>query len=242
MILRNNAKWMLMASPLLLGCISNAMADSLAGPSGELTVTGTYLPPPCDVTLANNGTIDFGRIPASSLNSTAYTKLPIKTLTNAVTISCPSMTSVGITSQDNRVASVIIDQTMPMPNTMPYGNGYGLDYFGLGVDSASNKIGIYMSQFQNLKADGVSGYFGGSFPSTPFSSTAPQGLSPAQGLGNTPYGGFIYNFYDSTGTILSAKLYTMDYTVSPVIAPTSSLNISRDVVLDGSITVSFYYL
>lgn len=239
MISRNKAKWTLLALPLLAGSISSAMADSLAGPSGELIVTGVYQPQACYVTLANNGTIDYGRMHASAFSATDYTLLPVKTLTNAITLNCPALTSVAITTQDNRAATIT---SGPMYNPLPITTkSIYAPSLGLGVDSAANKIGSYIGQLQNLKADGIDGSFFED-AGAPFRAVDSRILQPTQFMGKGFTSGFVFNLYDSSGHILSAKLYTMDYSVSPQIAPTSDLNLSRDVVLDGSITVSFYYL
>jgi len=112
---------------------------------------------------------------------------------------------------------------------------------GLGVDSAANKIGNYISQLQNVKGDGIDAYFP-ALAGTAFRIADPQTLRPTLYIGAGAISGFVYNIYNSSGQIISAKVYTMDYSVSPQIVPTSDLNLSRDVVLDGSITVSFYYL
>lgn len=239
MVSRNKAKWTLLALPLLAGSISSAMADSLAGPSGELIVTGVYQPQACYVSLANNGTIDYGRMHASGFNATAYTLLPVKTLTNAITVDCPATTSVAITTHDNRAATMAYGpEYNPLPITTKSMYAPSL---GLGVDSAANKIGSYIGQLQNLKADGIDGYFT-EFGGAPFRSVDSGTLLPTLSIGWSFASGFVSNLYDSSGHILSAKLYTMNYSVSPEIVSTSSLNLSRDVVLDGSITVSFYYL
>lgn len=241
MISRNKAKWTLLALPLLAGSISSAMADSLAGPSGELIVTGVYRPQACYVSLANNGTIDYGRMHASAFSATDYTLLPVKTLTNAITLNCPALTSVAITTQDNRDAT-IMNNGVAAYNPLPISNSTFGTYLGIGVDSAANKIGSYIGQLQNLKADGNSGYFA-VLAGAPFVSEDPRATKSTFNVGypaSNP--AFVFNTYDNLGHILSAKLYTMDYSVSPKIAPTSGLNLSRDVVLDGSITVSFYYL
>lgn len=239
MISRNKAKWTLLALPLLAGSISSAMADSLAGPSGELIVTGDYQPEACYVSLSNNGTIDYGRMHASTFSATDYTLLPVKTLTNAITLNCPSTTSVAITTQDNRAATMAYGpEYNPLPITT---RSMYAPSLGLGVDSAANKIGSYIGQLQNLKADGIDGYFT-EMAGAPFRTIDSRLLQPTLFMGWGFTSGFVFNLYDSSGNILSAKLYTMDYSVSPEIVPTSDLNLSRDVVLDGSITVSFYYL
>lgn len=245
MISRNKAKWTLLALPLLAGSISSAMADSLAEPSGELIVTGVYQPQACYVSLANNGTIDYGRMHASAFNTDTlgtFTSLPVKTLTNAITLNCPAKTSVAITTQDNRAATVTYGGNDDLNNPLPFrtDSAYA-PALGLGVDSAANKIGNYISQLQNVKGDGIDASFT-NVAGAPFRTTDPRALYPTLFVGMPATSGFVFNIYDNSGQLLSAKVYTMDYSVSPQIAPTSRLNLSRDVVLDGSITVSFYYL
>lgn len=239
MVSRNKAKWTLLALPLLAGSISSAMADSLAGPSGELIVTGVYQPQACYVSLANIGTIDYGRMHASTFSATDYTLLPVKTLTNAITLNCPALTSVAITTKDNRAATMTWGpEYNPLPITT---RSMYAPSLGLGVDSAANKIGSYIGQLQNVKGDGIDAYFT-EMAGMPFKTVDSRILQPTLFMGWGFSSGFVFNLYDSSGNPLSAKLYTMDYSVSPEIVSTSELNLSRDVVLDGSITVSFYYL
>lgn len=240
MVSRNKAKWALLALPLLASSISSAMADTLAGPSGELIVTGVYQPEACYVSLANNGTIDYGRMHASAFSATEYTLLPVKTLTNAITLNCPSTTSVAITTEDNRAATATMGDVEYNPLPITTDSLYA-PILGLGVDSAANKIGSYISQLQNLKADGANGYFAAT-EGAAFNTSDSAHIKPTLFGGTSSIPGFVFNLYDNSGRVLSAKLYTMDYSVSPQIVPTANLNLSRDVVLDGSITVSFYYL
>ncbi|AIU73429.1 DUF1120 domain-containing protein [Hafnia alvei] len=233
----------LLALPLLAMSISSAIADPATGPSGKLTVTGEYTPPPCNVALAANGTIDYGHISTSSLHTTYSTNLPIKTLPNAITITCAAATNVAINWNDNRYDSLaidVLDSVGRYKQLEPNGvaSGFGLN-LGLGVDTSGHKIGNYVATLSGLKVDGVSQFFA-SEPSTPFQkgSASPTSVFEYMGAADT----YAYNFLDSNGDLVKGKVFTMDYNVLATVTQTNYLDLSKDVVLDGSSTISLYYL
>lgn len=228
----------MLAIPLIAGSISSAMAASTPGPSGELIVTGEYKPAACHATLSNQGALDYGRMPASSLNATTYTTLPIKTLADAITVTCESATSVGIDITDNRATSVVYtDIAKAMNRGLPSGMTNVNMVYGLGVDSASNKIGNYIAELNNARVDGVQAYFsenGFLFSPTSFANpAAPFGI-PSQNNG--------YVFVDKSHTTLIGKVFISDFSAHPEIAPTNNLSLSKEITLDGSATINLYYL
>lgn len=242
-------KPLLVVLPLLAVTIPAAMAEITAGPSGELTVKGQFIPGACLAVLANNGTIDYGHIQSSSLNNSTTTDLPVKVLPSAITITCPEATSVAYTTIDNRISSVIqpADITaryalMPMAAGMlaPTLDTLGV-FNGLGVDAANNPIGNYQARFINPKIDGKSGYI--SIPTGIFiEPTGDTGGYAAANIVPVTYEGMGFNFYSTPGKLAVAKVFVLDYQVQASIEPASNLDLSQTSTLDGSITVSLYYL
>lgn len=234
----------LLTLPALAMSVSSALADPAAGPTGKLTVTGEYTPPACSVTLAANGTIDYGHISTSSLNTTISTNLPIKKIANAITINCAADTSVAINWDDNRYASLAIqiqDIVGRYDQLEPSGTGTGKGFnLGLGYDASNQPLGNYVSSLSSLKVDGVPQFFA-SDASVPFqkSSATPTTVFEYMG-GRGPT--LAFNLLDTNGEPVKGKLFTMDYNVLATITQTNQLDLSKEVMLDGSSTISLYYL
>lgn len=234
----------LLALPALAMSVSSAFADPVSGPSGKLTVTGQYTPPPCNVTLAANGTIDYGHISSSSLSSLYETTLPIKTLANAITINCAAATSVAINWEDNRFSSLsgspidtvgLYNQLQPSGSTSVVGL-----YLGLGNDSGNHPIGSYVSTLSALKVDGSPQFFA-SDATVPFQKGSATPTDVFEYMGNRGPS-LAYNFLNTDGDPVKGKLFTMDYNVMATIVKSTLLDFSQQVTLDGSSTISLYYL
>lgn len=229
----------------------NAAQASTPGPSAELTVTGNYTPGACIITLANNGTIDYGRISQSSLNKDTLTQLPVKTLPAAITVSCQAETSIGIASvTDNRAGTAnpdtgsvswsgSSDKYLPLPVSIPakaVSNGT-YQSLGLGLDSKNNKIGSYTAQltgggkFQFGVSNSLIGY--GSAGGYDGFSVGSISVTPDQ----------VFNILtpDSNASLV-ADTFIFDYNVSTNIAPASTLDFSQDIHVDGSVTVTIAFL
>ncbi|WP_279204860.1 DUF1120 domain-containing protein [Obesumbacterium proteus] len=233
----------LLILPLLAIGMSNAMADVTAGPTGELTVKGQFIPGACLAILANNGTIDYGHIQSSSLNKDTTTDLPVKVLPSAITVSCPEATSVAFTTVDNRISSVIQPTNvqaryalMPVIGTISPDPVNDEVFNGLGVDASNHPIGNYQARFINAKIDGAAGDFG---VTGIFAATAGFG---SVNLVPYPYEGMGVNFNVMNNHVAVAKTFVVDYQVQATIEPAKNLDLTQTSTLDGSITVSLYYL
>ncbi|WP_050465926.1 DUF1120 domain-containing protein [Herbaspirillum autotrophicum] len=77
-----------------------------AARSSSVAVNGVSRPPPCNLTLGDDGIADYGMIPAASLIRGNYTDLPYKNV--ALRIACPRKTRVGLSVTDNRPDSLIV--------------------------------------------------------------------------------------------------------------------------------------
>lgn len=244
-------KPVILVLPLLVASIPAVMADVTAGPSGELTVKGQFTPIACQAILASNGTIDYGLIQSSSLNNNTTTDLPVKTLASAITVNCPAATSVAFAITDNRSSSVTPPENPAarkalLPNSEQNQTPLVADsalFLGLGVDGANHNIGNYVAQFNNAKVDGASAGFStsGIFNSSP--------ILPYAGVYayTMPYNDAAYNMQSNTsdgvfGELSVGKVFVIDYQVQPTIEPSKNLDLTKEITLDGSVTVSLYYL
>ncbi|WP_390344025.1 DUF1120 domain-containing protein [Variovorax boronicumulans] len=104
--------------------------------SAELRITGTIVPAACTPAFAGGGVVDYGTIPASSLNPTAQTTLAEKSI--QLTMTCDAPVRFGFKVIDERAASAVTSlETIQgaTPNMK----------FGLGTSDGKN-IGAYSLQ------------------------------------------------------------------------------------------------
>lgn len=90
----------------------------------NVQVTGKILPQSCTPTLGGGGVVDYGDIPAASINQATYTVLPTKQL--SFSISCAAPVRAIVSTVDNRASSRIPDillDTMLLPDQFNYGLG-----------------------------------------------------------------------------------------------------------------------
>lgn len=137
---------------LLSSVITLAMgAASFAGHAAEsatLALTGTITPAACDVSLSS-ASIDFGKIPASTL-----TEAMNQILSSAVNVSvaCDAPTAVAVQTVDNRASSAMTmsEITSTMGVTL---SSSEKQIFGLGNDSAGEKVGAMMLVINSATLD-----------------------------------------------------------------------------------------
>jgi len=111
---------------LLLACAQSALAVSTV----DLSVHGQIIPSACTPLLSNNGLIDYGKISQQDLNLERGTRLALKTL--HISIDCNAASRYALRMRDNRDGSAMVNSEI---------------YYGLGFDSAGNRIGLYSMSF-----------------------------------------------------------------------------------------------
>lgn len=211
---------MALAATLLIVQVAPTFATS----GVDLTVKGTLTPAACTPVLSNNGLVDYGKISRQDLNVDKRTRLHDKTLD--LGIQCKAPTRFALLMQDARDGSAIVNSQI---------------YYGLNYDRSGNKIGLYSLNFdprstvvdawpQVYRTDSTTG---GLAWSPARSDTLPVG---ARGyLGFTRIAG-------STAGPMAIENLNSRVTLETVIAPTSTLDLSGDVALDGSATLEMHYL
>ncbi|WP_392891122.1 DUF1120 domain-containing protein [Pseudomonas migulae] len=200
----------------LVGAILLATSASVfAASSTELTVTGFITPSACDPALSNGGNVHYGKIPVKDLNadSDRYTELEEKSL--QLTVMCHAPTLMALEAKDNRE-----------------GSEFSPGSFGLGLINGSEKLGALQMRVPSPSADGV--------PSRTITSprngskwTAVYFLTGTNMMSVAKPGTFLP---------IPIELYNAELLVQAFIAPTSGLDLSNEVPIDGSVTLTVRYL
>ncbi|WP_163280799.1 DUF1120 domain-containing protein [Enterobacter cloacae] len=211
-----------------------------AADSFNINVTGVISPAACEATITGGETIDYGTIPASTLNADAVTLLPAKQ--TAFTITCDAPAKLGFRTVDNRVASKMTSADIIMTDV---GISWSLRVMnGLGMDSKGNSIGGWATLLTQITADTVS--------DPDVIHSIDNGTSWV--VENNVGGGGIR----AIPLLTTNKIYTIStkamktpaafttltgmLDVQPAISPASTLDLSQPVTLDGSLTVEMVYL
>lgn len=203
-----------LTTALLLSTLSTAYAASTV----ELTVKGLITPAACTPNLSAGGVIDHGKISAKDIDQDMG-KLLNSTL--QLTVNCDAQTLFALRGIDNRAAS----------SNMP-GVGYGL-----GMINGTQKIGSYTLMPTQAQADGVSiepleSFDNGTTWMTLGGDTAWTQANLA-GFGDRSSGAwFPVPIQDLTTTLA----------VQTAIAPAKNLDLSNEVLIDGSATLEVKYL
>ncbi|MHC8325045.1 DUF1120 domain-containing protein [Pseudomonas sp. LB1P83] len=186
---------------------------TLAASSTDLTVTGLITPAACTPTLSGGGIIDHGKLSAKDLHQDKPTFLPRETLQLAV--NCDAATAFRLLPTDNK-----------------YGMGDSTNSFGLSSINDNQRIGSFDVRIISPIADGVavqplwSPNNGDSWNTVAFMSHKKLSAFGAVGGPNTP---------------IAVKDLLTDLRVETAIARADSLDLTNDVVLDGSVTITIAY-
>lgn len=205
--------------------VAGLMDAPQADRSRELSLRARFAPAACTPQLSNGGLVDYGTLPAKSLNAENETPMATKTL--LFSVNCDAPARFALLMKDNRDGSATggTDET-----------AYGLD-----VDNSRNKIGRFYltidpadfsadTQPLLYRTDSTSG---GAAWSSASSRQIPMAahsyLAFTDSLGSTSGPVAIQNL---AGTV-RIKTY---------LAPMNALDLSTDVHINGSGTIEIIYL
>ncbi|ROM57721.1 hypothetical protein BK648_02835 [Pseudomonas poae] len=205
----------LLPKALTAALLISGISPAFAASSVDLTVKGLITPSACTPSLSNGGAVDYGKISAKDLNVAQSTFLEQQTL--QLTVTCDAATLMALEGKDNRE-----------------GTDYGNDFmeYGLGLINGTEKLGAMTLRLLSPMADGV----------------AARTIASSDG-GNTWFSDR-YFMRDNmvsvadTATIapMPVQVFTADLIVSPEIAPASSLTLTNEAAIDGSVTLTVRYL
>ena len=186
---------------------------ALAASSTDLTVTGIITPNACTPTLSEGGLVDHGKILSKDLRQDTTTYLPNKTLQLAV--NCDAATAFRLLPTDNKLGTLI-----------------GGGAFGLGFINGDQKLGSFEVRLMAPMADGVavqplfSSNNGGTWSRNLDMNHGYLSAFGALGGPNTP---------------IAVKELLTDLRVMTEITRADSLDLTNEVALDGSVTLTIDY-
>lgn len=205
---------------LLLPAAQNALAASTV----DLTVKGLITPLACTPLLSSGGLIDYGKISRQDLNLDKGTRLPVKYL--QVSVGCTGMSRFALRMRDNRDGSAMVNSEI---------------YYGLGFDNSGNRVGLYSMSFDPTQTvvDSLTRVYG-TESTTGGLAWRTANLKPID-IGAISYLGFT----DTEGSIAGpSAIQNLSTTVKveAVINAKQNLDLSTDILLDGSATLEVVYL
>jgi hypothetical protein len=219
MLMRKRMIYSVLATGLM------AAMGATAAETAQLRLTGTITPAACVPVFAGGGSIDYGAIAASTLNTTAQTTLPDKYITFSVT--CDAPVKFAFTVRDERNAT-----TVTSLETIEGASASGK--YGLGTAANGVKIGAYSMKIgSETSNEGVARRLGsvdGGATWQLFGGSLNKG--PLYGFGNCP-----------TATVPAAlTAITMTVRIVAAIDKAENLPITDEISIDGLTTFEVKYL
>lgn len=200
-------------SALAVSLLLISSPAAFAASSVDLTVKGLITPSACTPNLSSGGVIDHGKISAKDLKPDNPTSIGTHTLT--MTVSCDAAIRFALHSIDNRV-----------------GTSSPSDY-GLGLINGTQQLGRYILTLRNPIADTV--------PVQPIASYD-GGTTWVKEKFFDPGLYMSVAALDDHTQPLATKELVVDLQVQTVINRADSLDLSNEVLIDGSATVEVKYL
>jgi type 1 fimbria pilin len=194
-----------------------ASTTAVAAETADLAVTGTIRPSACNVSLSDNGQVNYGTISGVNLNQSEVTRLPARNVT--MTISCDAATQIGVRLSDSR------------PNTLATGLGLHAGY-GLGTVN-DTRIGGFQLTLEGPTLDGTRGNVLARVGTT---WTAYASVTPGQGFVTS---------WAATGAATPGSYSNITVPVSIITAIAAKDNLPElagGLALDGLATFTLVYL
>lgn len=229
-----------MRKVLLSSAIIMAMGSvSFAGHAAEsatLSVTGVISPAACDVELSS-ASVDYGTVQASTLTST-MNQLEAPTVT--VSVACDAATAVAVQTVDNRSNSAMTLSEIESNLGVTFPQLIDTNVFGLGNDSAGNKVGALMLAISDATLNGTAG--SNLLSSSDKLTWSTKTISPTASYVLTKNGYFALG--NSADSVTPAVVTNASYTIkSNVLLKRSDKYPSGEQVnIDGNVTFSVVYL
>ncbi|MGD9426008.1 DUF1120 domain-containing protein [Pantoea sp. NSTU24] len=227
----------LMLNTAIASALALASFAGQAAESATFTVTGTITPATCDVSLSTPS-IDLGNIPASTLTEDTNYKTGEDVI---LSVDCDAAAATAIRTTDNRTSSAMTAEEVADQMKVPLENSNlaAQDIFGLGTDSAQNKVGALTIGIRSATSDGVAN--NNLFASSDKAAWQSRPIgSNGQAVAKNNYFG-LASSVDATGpSAYTRPTYTIG---SMVLLKKGNLYPAGEAVpIDGNITFSVFYL
>lgn len=225
---------------ILNSAIAMAMGTlSIAGHAAEsasMSVVGEINPASCDVSLSA-ASIDLGSIMAATLTETANVKNGEDITVN---LSCDAPAAVALQSTDNRASSAMTTAEVTDQMSTTIVGATDTNLFGLGVDSASEKVGVLMLGITGSTLEGAANP--NLLSSNDMSAWTANAVSPTSGM-LLEKDGYFASASTAADTVPVA-VTNATYTLSSAIYLKNSAEYptGETVNLDGNVTFSVVYL
>jgi len=207
-----------------LTALALACSAASAQQTASMAVTGNITPSGCTASFSNKGKFDLRVYFKDWLSSSGNTYLHPANNNDRVSfnISCPAAAQVAWRITDNRPGS-------------EYGPSRD-DQFGLSKDKDGNPIGAYSLLMTAPILDGVAAYVMESRDNGSSWSRVPV----AQGMGKMK-DSRLYTYSKTGNTEQKGSSFSSTISFSVWVAPTSTLNTSDVIDIDGSATIDLMY-
>lgn len=202
-------------SPLTGALLVICSPWALAASSVDLNVKGSITPSACVHSLSDDGSVDFGKLPAKDLKVDISTQLPPVTL--KLNITCEAPTLFALYGRDNRLGSAHF--------TLPHN-------YGLGLINGDQKLGSYGIGVFDPVAD---------TPVSPLLSYDNGDTWLVNSSGSYMATNALNAFGDSP-TPKALQNLAVDLRIIALIAASKNLDLTSEVPLDGSATIELRYL
>ncbi|WP_312053147.1 DUF1120 domain-containing protein [Pantoea brenneri] len=226
----------LLINSALLMAVTTASFSGLAAESATLSVTGTINPAACDVSLSSSS-IALGFITASSLKQAMNTKTGNDITLN---VDCDAAAAIAVQTTDNRAstAMTVAEISDELQTSLPEMTDANI--FGLGADTANNKIGVLLLGITAATKDGVAN--SNLLSSTDKSSWTAKSASPSS-IVSLAKNGYFALAADSSSTIpVAATKETYNIYSGIMLKKSDKYPSGEAVELDGNVTFSVVYL
>ncbi|WP_157644722.1 DUF1120 domain-containing protein [Burkholderia ubonensis] len=207
--------------------VASTTAFAVAAPTAELKVTGQIVPGACKINVPHGA--DYGNVLVAKLATDKTT--PLSEQDVPFTIACDADAKLALSVVDNKTG------------TAPAGLGAGntilgvsappdANFFGLGTSNSKN-IGGYAVQLKNVTVDSAATDVLDSKDRTTWTKSANALLDPAKSVSWATAG---------TTNPLAGKAIAGTLAVQAVIDKGSDLDLTNQIMLDGSATLTVDYL
>lgn len=211
---------------ILLSLASSALlcGSAHAASTVDLAVTGLITPMACTPLLSGGGLVDFGKISRNDLNVTNGTRLPHKYLT--LTVNCNAAGRFALRMRDNRDGTAHVNSEI---------------FYGLGLDTSGNKIGVYSVSFdpKQTVVDDLAVVYG-TESTTGGLAWRTANLNPID-VGSRSLLGFT-DVVGSTAGPSAIQTLTSTLKLEATINARQNLDLSVETPMDGSATLEVVYL
>lgn len=191
------------------------VTPAFAASGVDLSVKGLITPVACTPVLSRGGSVDYGKISAQDLNPTGRTLLRKERV--QLTVNCDAQTLMAVKASDNRRDSSL-----------------GLPYYGLGLAPGGAKIGGYEMATENAIGDGVP------HPVIERSIDSGGWMDVEGNMSWQP--GWERTLNAGKYVPLPMQVFHADIVIAPWISDKSSLPITSEIEMDGSVTFTVIYL